>query len=1092
MIMKEKNSTLFLPFLFFLMFLLIPVFGINNAFAQAGKSSVTGVITDRSGGLLPGVTVTLKNTTMRVGTDNLGAYKININDPANDVLVFSFIGFKTIEEKVAGRSRINLVMEDSNNNLQEVVVTALGFEASKDKLGYTTAKVKGDRIAESGEVSVVDGLAGKASGVRISRSSGSDPGAASQILIRGQSTITRSTDPLIVLDGMPIEGSSRGEGSSGTTNSNRLSDINPDDIASVQILKGASAAALWGTKAANGVIQVTTKKGGGDRTVIAYKATYSLDRVSQFYDLQDTYGQGSGGAYANNGTRSWGDKIADRSGAADGFDPNGAYFQDKLTGTKFYNITTKNSKQTFNQQNYDAIFGTGKYWDQNLSISSGNAKSNYFFSIGDLNQTGVIRNSSDYRRTSIRFNGTKEMNNWLSVTNSFNYSRIGSNRVQRGVNNAGLMIGLLRTPPDFDNSAYIGNYYSGTGASFVPNRQRSYRNYIGASTNPGFNNPEWVTNEMTNFDLVNRFINTTELNAKATDWLKFTLRGGIDQFTDRELNYFPYYTANANTGQYNRNEFTSQQLNIDAIARATKKFGEQFNGNLTVGYNYNSLNTSTLGGQIINFTIPTGPHDFGNATAANTTTNDSFLNTRTNAGYASIGFDAFNQVFINANGRVEAASTFGTDNSAFFYPSADIAWQFTELKSIKGSGNSVLSFGKLRASFGIVGIQPQAYQTATNFVAPTINDVLNPYLDPGLYGTGSYQQSVNKGNPALKPERKKEIEFGTDLRFFNDRMQFSFTYYQNKTTDALINIPQAASTGYSFIYANAGSIQNKGIEMDLSYNLFGSKNWSFTADANFTKNNNKVLSLNGAGSINLGGTAGISSRAVEGYPLGELYSIAYNKNSDGSYALDANGFPVPGVTSTIIGDPNPKWRGAIGFHLKYKSLSLTTLVERSQGGVVADATEAVLLDYGTSAATGNEQVSPVPLKRYDGTTIPANTPFRGNIKNFGGGNVALEQSWYTGPGGFFGNVGEAFLKDATWTRVREVTLSYNFDPAKLLKFNKIKSVTLEASGRNLFLFSKVKGFDPDQNVSGSGSGRGVTYFDNPATRSFLFTIKATF
>jgi TonB-linked SusC/RagA family outer membrane protein len=1089
MTMKEKTFTLLLPFALFFGVILAAAPG--GVFAQS-KHSVSGVITDKSGGSLPGVTVRIKNTTISVATSTLGNYTINVNDPANDVLVFSFIGFKTIEEKVAGRAKINLTMQDENSNLQEVVVTALGFEASKDKLGYTTSKVKGDRIAESGEVSLVDGLGGKSSGVRISRSSGSDPGAASQILIRGQSTITRSTDPLIVLDGMPIDGSSRGEGSSGTTNENRLSDINPDDIASVQILKGASAAALWGTKAANGVIQITTKKGGGDKTVIAYKTTYSFDKVSQFYDLQDTYGQGSGGVYANNGTRSWGDKIASRSGSADTYDANGAYFQDQLTGTKFYNIITKNSKETFVKQNYDAIFGTGTYWDNNLSVSNGNAKNNYFFSLGDLNQNGVIRNSSDYRRTSIRFNGTKEMNNWLSITNSFNYSRIGSNRVQRGVNNAGLLIGLLRTPPDFDNSGYIGNYYSAAGASFVPNRQRSYRNYIGASTNPGFNNPEWVTNQMTNVDLVNRFINTSELNATAADWLKFTLRGGIDAFTDRELNYFPYYTANANTGQYNRNEFNSMALNLDAIARATKKFGDKVNGNLTVGYNYNSFNTSSLGGQIINFTIPTGPHDFGNATAANTTTTDSFLNTRTNAAYASVGFDLFNQIFINANGRLEAASTFGTDNSAFFYPSADVAWQFTELKGLKDKENSILSFGKLRASFGIVGIQPQAYQTSTNFVATTINDVLNPYLDPGLYGTGSYQQSVNKGNPALKPERKQEIEFGTDMRFFKDRLTFSFTYYQNKTTDALINIPQAASTGFNFIYANAGSIQNKGIELDLSYNLFSNKDWNFTADANFSKNNNKVLSLNGAGSINLGGTAGISSRAVEGYPLGELYSIAYNRNTDGSYALDANGFPVPGVTSTIIGDPNPEWRGAIGFHLKYKSLSLTALVERSQGGVIADGTEAVLVDYGTSAITGNEQTSPTPLKRYDGTIIPANTPFRGNIQNFGAGNVALEQSWYTGPGGFFGNVGEAFLKDATWTRVREVTLSYNFDPSKFLKINKIKSITLEASGRNLFLFSKVKTFDPDQNVSGSGSGRGVTYFDNPATRSFLFTLKATF
>ncbi len=1094
--MKEKNSTLLMLFLLF--FIPIIVFGQEVKPVAASKMDnnnsvkhlVTGVITDRSGVLLPGVTVRVKNSNTVAGSNTLGVYTINVAHPDVDVLVFSFIGFKSVEEKVGGRVRIDIQLEDGNSNLQEVVVTALGFEASKDKLGYTTSKVKGDRIAESGEVSLVDGLGGKASGVRISRSSGSDPGAASQILIRGQSTITRSTDPLIVLDGMPVEGSSRGESAGGTTQQNRLSDINPDDIASVQILKGASAAALWGTRAANGVIQITTKKGGGDNTVISFKSTLSIDKVSQFYDLQDKYGQGSGGVYGLNNTLSWGDKIANRSGGSDTYNLAGPQFVDALTGQTFYTITQKNSQQTFLKQNYDEVLGTGSYLDNNLSISSGNAKSNYFFSVGDLNQNGVIKNSSDYRRTTLRFNATKEMSKWLSITNSFNYSRIGSDRVQRGVNNAGFMIGLLRTPPDFDNSAYIGNYYAAAGGSFIPNRQRDYRNYLGASTNPGFNNPLWVTNEMTNTDLVNRFINTSEINATATDWLKFTVRGGIDDFSDRTLNYFPFYTANANTGQYNRDEYNQLQFNIDAIARANKKFSDNFTGSLIVGYNYNSQSSSSLGAQSVNFTIPTGPHNFSNATPANITTNDAFTNTRSNAGYASLGLDMFNQVFVNANGRLEAASTFGIDNSAFFYPSADAAWQFTELKSFRDL--KFLSFGKLRASFGIVGIQPQPYQTATNFVSPQISDDLGGSLNPGLYGTGSYVQSVNKGNPALKPERKREIEFGTDLRFFDNRLSTSITYYQNKTTDALINIPQAASTGFNFIYANAGSIQNKGLEVDASYNIINKGNWSFTADVNWTKNNNKVLSLDGAASINLGETAGISSRAVEGYPLGVLYSIPWQRDANGKELLDANGFPIPGVTSAVIGDPNPAWRGGIGFTLKYKSFGLRTLVERSQGGQIADGTDAVLVDYGTSATTANESTSPTPLKTYSGTIIPANTPFRGNIQNFGAGNVALEQSWYTGPGGFFGNVGEEFLHSATWTRVREVTLTYNLDAPKLLRTNKIKSIVLEASGRNLFLWSQVKGFDPDVNVGGSQSARGVTYFDNPPTRSFLFTIKANF
>jgi hypothetical protein len=361
-----------------------------------------------------------------------------------------------------------------------------------------------------------------------------------------------------------------------------------------------------------------------------------------------------------------------------------------------------------------------------------------------------------------------------------------------------------------------------------------------------------------------------------------------------------------------------------------------------------------------------------------------------------------------------------------------------------------------------------------------------------LYGTGTYIQSVNRGNAYLKPERKEEFEVGTDLRFFSNRLSASVTYYKNKTVDALINISQAASTGYDNLYANAGSIQNKGIEMDLSYALVRKKDWDAGVSINFTKNENKVLNLSGAGSINLGGTAGISSRAVEGYALGVLYSIPWVRDAKGDLQLDANGFPTPDVTSVAIGDPNPDWRGGINFNLRYKNFTLSALVEHSQGGLVANGTEAVLLDYGTSATTANVSLAATDLKRYNGAIIPAGTSFRGNIHNFGAGDVALDQSWYTGAGGFFGNVGEQFLEDATWTRFRELNLGYTLQSGRLRKTVGIKSLAIELSGRNLLLFSKVNGYDPDSNVAGSTSARGVVYFVNPPTRSYLITLKLNF
>lgn len=1058
----------------------------NNEIA----AQISGLVIEKTSGRpLEGVSITVKNEKKGTTTNAVGRYQIKA-DTKDAVLVFNFIGYKIVEEKVNGRTTINVEMEDSSNTMQ-VVVTALGFEASKDKLGYATNKINAEAIANSGEAGLMQALAGKSSGVRVSRSSG-DPGGSSQIVIRGQSTITRSTDPLIILDGVPVSGDARNESSGGQiVQQSRLNDINPDDIANVQILKGASAAALWGTRAANGVIMITTKKGNsGAKANISFRSTASFDEVSAFYDLQNTYGQGNNGVWAANAIRTWGDKIANRSGAADVFNTAGGYFVGN-TGNTIYPITQKNSQQTFNDKNYQDIFRTGFFLDNSLSISGGDNKSNYFISFSDLNQKGVVRNSSDYRRTSFRVNAGRELNKWLSISNKASYVLTTSNRLQAGINNAGLLIGLLRTPPDFDNGDYIGQFYSGPGGAFVTNRQRSYRNATGSSTNPGFNNPLWVINSLQNTSLVNRFINSAEINIKPVSWFTLTTRAGVDYFTDRQTNYFPYFSANAITGQYNREEYSEFQFNLDVIARANHDFSEKLSGNMVLGFNYNSLKTSTLGGQSLNFILPEGPQDFNNATPANFAVVDRFLNRLTNAGYTSIGLSWNDQLFFNATGRMEAASTFGAlAKRTFFYPSSDIAWQFTKLSAF--SKVKWLNFGKVRASFGIVGVQPLAYQTATNFTARTWGDGLGGALDPALYGTGSYLQNNDRGNPYLRPEQKQETEFGVDLRLFNSKLTLGFTAYKNETKDALIAVTQSPATGFNTIYTNAGTIQNNGVELDLGYNLIQKKDWSLDLNMNWTRNRNVVTNLNGAGSINLGGSAGVSSRAVEGYALGVLFSNAFQRDAAGKMVLDANGFPTVDPTAKPIGDPNPEWRAAFGFNLKYKKFYLNALMEHSQGGQVINGTEGVLLDYGTSAATGFERIATTDLKRYNGTTITAGTPFRGNIQDFGAGNVALEQSWYTGPGGWFGNVGEQFLEDATWSRFRELNLGYNLTSNYLKKKLGINSVGIELSGRNLFIISKVNGYDPDANVSGSSSGRGVVYFVNPPTRSYLITFKINF
>lgn len=1061
-------------------------------FNQQFFAQLNGLVTEKNTGRpLEGVSVTLKDEKGGTTTNSAGRYLLKTDDPKKAVLVFSIVGYRTTEVAVLGRKVVDVEMEDSSVTMKSVVVNALGFESQKDKLGYSSAKVNGDQVAGSGEVNLTDALGGKASGVRISRSSGTDPGSASQILIRGQSTITRGTDPLIVLDGVPINSDSRGESSQGVTQQSRLNDINPDDIATMQVLKGASAAALWGTRAANGVLVITTKKGANNNKLdVSFKATYSMDEINFNYPLQSTYGQGTNGLWAANNARSWGDKIENRTGGADAVNTTGDFFVGYPTGTTYYPILAKNSKEIFLDKNYNNAFRKGHYLNTSLSISGGDAKSNYFISIGDMNQQGVIRNNSNYRRTTFRVNASRQLNKWLKISNKSSYILTNSDRVRRGASSGGVMLGLLRTPPDFDNTDYIGSYYSSPTAAFVPNRQRAYRSYLGTST-PGFSNPLWTMYKQDNSNKVNRFINSAELFLTPAKWMDVTLRAGLDNFSETEITYLPYYTINAASGLYGRDEYNQTQFNIDLIARFRKNLGDNIKLNAMAGFNYNSNNEGLLSANGTNFIIPDGPRDINNSLIANRVVSDRFEKTRSNAGYGSIGAELYDQLFINLTGRVEAASTFGElSNNRFFYPSTDVAWQFSDLSLFEKS--KVFSFGKLRASYGVVGIQPTAYRTATNYFVPDWAELLDPNLDGSLFGTGTYVQSRSKGNPYLRPERKREFEIGADLRFFNNKLSFSGTYYTNKTTDALLDIPQAPSTGFTSLYANAGSIENKGVELDLSYEVLKNKDWTISADWNWTMNRNKVTDLNGSASILLGGLNGVSSRAVEGYALGALWGIGFQKDAKGDYILNANGFPISEVQQKVLGDPNPDWRSGLGFNIEYKKLKLYALFEHSQGGDIVDATEAVLLDYGVSKTTGNETTATSNLKTASGATITAGTKFRGNIGNFGGGNVALDQSWYNGLGGFFGNVLEPFITDATWTRLREVTLSYRITRKHLPKFTHLSSVNIELSGRNLWVNSKLKTIDPDSNLEGSGSGRGIVYFNNPGSRSYLFSIKLNF
>ncbi|MEO0895920.1 MAG: SusC/RagA family TonB-linked outer membrane protein [Bacteroidota bacterium] len=1062
------------------------LFFIGLAIGQlSAQQKVSGVVTDTDGQPVIGASVIEKGTTNGITSDNQGRYSLTVGE--NATLLFTYIGKATIEEAVSGRSTINVEMKASEEYLDEVIITALGFELKKDETGTTASNVRASDINRSGEVNFLNSLGAKASNVQIARTNG-DPGAGSTIRIRGANSVLGSSNPLIILDGIPIDNSttygggnnSTGGRTGGVSQQSRLNDLNPADIESVNILKGASAAALWGARASNGVIVITTKQGAAGRVNINFKSTVSFDWVNQRYDLQDTYGQGRGGSYSPTGAEAWGDYIPDRAGGADEVDQSGQRFVSE-SGNVYYPITQKNATDTYLDSNWDGVFQTGGFFQNDLTVSGGNNKLTYFLSLGRVDQEGIIR-ESDYDRTNFRLNNKFFATDWLTIESRASFANIQSNRVQQSSNTAGLLLGLLRTPADFDQSDYIGTYFNSGGESF-PLRQRSYRRYLGNNNNPTYNNPLWTINEQTANSTVNRSIFSTKIDITPFDFMKVTLRGGLDTYTDAREYFFPISSAGSRqNGIFSEDLIRRQELNFDAIARGNFQITDDIDLSTTIGWNINDrqrrINNSEIVGFLVNIRKPTTEL---NSAAESSTIGNSKLNIRSNRGYAVFGFDLYDEVFVTLSGTSEASSTYSRN---FFYPAMDAAWQFTDRGDF-----GVLTFGKLRASWGQVGIAPPAHVAQTiaegGFTYSTYSDP----LDIALYG-GGFRLDDDRGNPNLEPAIKTEWEVGTDLRFFKDKLSVGMTYYQNEIIGDHISVELTPSFGFDTQIANAANMENKGFELDLDYQVFRKSDFNMSIYGNWSINRNLVTDLAGTETIDLSG-ASVSSRAIVGHPLGVLYGTGSQTDDNGNFILDDNGFPQITTSPIILGDPNPDWRGGLGVRLSYKGFQFNVLVEHSQGGAFSPRTLHVLNRFGTTAVTANRVTTDQELMNYGGDVIPAGTTVRGNIEDFGGGPVLLDETWYrTGIGGGFGD-NQAYnfsIYDATFTRLRELSIGYVIKSDWLFKKVGIGSVNLMATGRNLFLIDNIPGIDPEINQTGVSNARGLDYFTNPSTASGLFSI----
>ncbi|WP_166437217.1 SusC/RagA family TonB-linked outer membrane protein [Niastella caeni] len=1044
----------------------------SNLQSAAGPPPVDikGKVVNEKGEPMEGVTVTVKGTFNSTSARANGEFTLtSVNE--NAVLVFSYIGYKTQEVPIKGKTKltVTLVLNHNDITMSEVVITAIGVTQLKDQTGTTSSAIKKEDIAGSGEAGLINSLAGKASGVRIGKSNG-DPGSGSVIQIRGSNTIQGASQPLIILDGIPV--SNDNLGNINVSQQSRLDDINPNDIESVQVLKGASAAALWGSRAANGVIVIVTKNGAYEKKpVVQYSFTQSFDKINVFTPLQNKYGQGAGGVWNRTAQGSWGDKIVNRTGGDDVMNQTGAYFISDVTGSKIYPVTTKNATQTFLKENYDKVFQTGKYREHDVSIGGGGKKVSYFFSYGNLSQEGIIRNS-DYTRHTVRLNTKVQITDKFSWNNKFTYTNTKSNRIaQAGENTNGILLGLLRNAPDFDITEYIGTYVAGGTA--YQGRQRMYRRQIGENQSPDYNNPLWTIYQQRSGTEVNRFIMAPELQLEPLQWLNVIVRGGFDYYGDDRSTFFPTGSSSSlrSLGRWEKDDITSREMNLDAIVKASRDISKDISLTATVGVNYNDRYRSTNSNVLTSFAVNAAlPSTILNPDPAASTWDRTITDIRSNRGYGILAFNLFDQLFVSASGTFEAASTI---KGTFFYPSADIAWQFSDL--IK---SNILSFGKFRASYGKVGIQPAPYKFHTL--------VTTGFSSFG----GAYLISGESGNPGLQPEVKTEYEIGTDLRLFNNRIQLGVTYYNSETKDVLFSVKANPSSGYNFNYKNAAVIANKGIEIDLTAKVLKIKDFQLSINSNFNANKNKVVDIAGTETVDIGGT----SKAVKGYPMSAFYLPGTLQSSDGKLTLDANGFPQVDTKSRVLGDPNPDWRGGVGMTFNWKKLDFSFLFEHSHGGDYINRTRITLYGFGTHADVGNEITLTEALKNVNGVTFAAGTTLRGNIANFGGGNVLLDEAWYNGRGGGLGfnKVNDLYVEDATWTKLRNVTLGYTFSNIQLTKKILFNSIKLSVTGRDLILWTKLKGVDPETNNYGVSNAFGMNYFNNPGTKSVLLNLQVTF
>ncbi len=1008
---------------------------------------ISGTVTDETGMGLPGVSVLVKetgSTTRQRGTttDPNGKYKIDI--PDGDVsLVFSFVGYLPQEVQVGNQTQINVSLKVDTKTLDEVVVTAFGIKRDQKALGYASQKVGGEQLSAVGNTNIQNSLQGKAAGVQVRLSSGM-PGRPAQVNIRGSRSLTGNNEPLYVIDGLPVSGGGRSI------------DFNPSDVESMDILKGPAAAALYGVRASNGVIVITTKSGKNSqqKPTITFESQIAQDKVSYLPKLQYEYAQGNNGIFDQNGLFAYGAKIS----------TIGSYTN--LRGEQ---------EQAASYNNMQDFFKTGITLNNNLEISQGGTFGNYSIGVGNTNQQGIVKNTS-LNRTNFKFNGLMTPYKKLKVGLSFNYSNNKVRDLSDEIGNAAFFFGVFSTPPSYNLK---GKPYNEPTNIY---QQVFFR--------AGQNNPYWAVENNYRIAKTDRTFGNLFTEYQITKDLKAVYRIGIDNFSTNTIRYDELGTGPV--GRTNPPSGGLIQISNNRQTQINSNFFLNFDKNINSNFSFNAI----LGNEIFdnrgrndfasgaNF-VAGGWANLSNATNINVS---NFLSSQRVVGfYGNVNIGFKEMLFLNASGRNDVVSNMLASNRSFFYPSVGLSFVLSEAIP---SLNEKITFAKIRANYAEVG------QVGPLFV----NDLGYVRSNPGFLfpynGVTSFLPNGSSINADLRPENTKSIELGGELRFWNNRIGIDYTYFNSLSNGQILGVPLPPSTGASNEVRNAGKMRSYGHEIMFKFTPIKNRNSQWDFNVNFTKFRTKVESLStGLTRIILSDANGgqVQIVAQEGQTYPSIFGRTYVRDpQSGQIVVNSTpgqattGMPLLSGSPSILGTPNPDFEFNFINSFRYKNLSLGLQLDWRQGGQFFSLTRTEAYFRGLAEETLNREEQ-VVLDAVKGRIV------NGQLTVEGKNDLPIYRAnTYWSGSSMFNNV-EAQLQDASFLRLREVNLSYELNPAKLKKALGLSGVSFFITGRNLFLITKAF-VDPELNMSNLGgasvgNSAGIEWFQTPQTKSIGAGVK---